>query len=265
MKCKICASPSDEIFTTQVLKKYPVKYYQCQKCRFIQTQEVFWLQEAYQSAITDLDIGLVNRNIYYSKIVSRLIDKYFDASAKFIDYGGGYGMFVRLMRDEGYDFYRYDLYCQNLFAKYFDSTDLPAGQRYSVLTAFEVFEHLDDPLAEVKTMLSFSDTIVFSTELQPQEQLNPDNWWYFIPETGQHIALYSAESLAYMARQLGVNFYSYGAFHVFSPLREIELKKVVRPITLGKVTSKLEQLFRGSNGKRASLLERDFNYIKSRL
>jgi hypothetical protein len=31
-----------------------------------------------------------------------------------------------------------------------------------------VFEHLADPLGEVKKMLEFSDNILFTTELQPK-------------------------------------------------------------------------------------------------
>jgi len=32
----------------------------------------------------------------------------------FLDYAAGYGLFVRLMRDAGYNFRWSDLYCQNL-------------------------------------------------------------------------------------------------------------------------------------------------------
>jgi hypothetical protein len=225
---------------------------------------VFWIQEAYESAITDLDIGLVSRNIYYADIVAKVISKYFEASGKFLDYGGGYGMFVRLMRDKGFDFYRYDIYCQNLFAKYFDYKDLPANQKFNILTAFEVFEHLDNPVAEVEKMLSFSDNIVFSTELQPNQNVTPENWWYFIPETGQHIALYSAESLKILASRFNLNFHSYGSFHIFNSRSDIDLPKLLRSISISKVAKKLESTF-NSNSQRESLLQSDFNYIKSKL
>jgi len=35
----------------------------------------------------------------------------------FLDYAAGYGLFVRLMRDAGYNFRWSDLYCQNLFVR----------------------------------------------------------------------------------------------------------------------------------------------------
>lgn len=265
MKCKICDCICEEVFETLILKKYNIKYFQCQNCRFIQTEKVFWLQEAYESAITDLDIGLVSRNIHYSEIVSKVISKYFNPAGRFLDYGGGYGMFVRLMRDKGFDFYRYDIYCQNLFAKYFDYKDLPANQRFNVLTAFEVFEHLDDPLAEMKKMLSFSDNLIFSTELQPNAQVTPDNWWYFIPETGQHIALYSAKSLKLLAAHFNLNYYSHGSLHIFSSRSDINLPKLLNAVTITKVARKVESLVNRRDAKTGSLLQKDFNYIKSKL
>jgi hypothetical protein len=50
---------------------------------------------------------------------------------------GGYGMFVRLMRDGGFDFHREDPLCDNLFAQGFDRQD---DGTFELVTAFEVFE-----------------------------------------------------------------------------------------------------------------------------
>jgi hypothetical protein len=97
-----------------MLGKYEAKYYQCSDCQFIQTEEPFWLEEAYKDAITKLDIGLVYRNENITPIISTIIQLLFSKSKRFIDYGGGYGLFVRMMRDRGFDFYRQDIYCENL-------------------------------------------------------------------------------------------------------------------------------------------------------
>ena len=71
---------------------------------------------------------------------------FFDPKAKFLDYGGGYGMLVRLMRNYGFDFYYFDKYCQNLFANGFDLKD-SACSRFELLTAFELFEHFSEPVS----------------------------------------------------------------------------------------------------------------------
>lgn len=210
-KCKICNNDARELFTAKVLSKYQVQYFQCVNCGFIQTEQPYWLAESYLKAITDLDLGYVTRNIYFSAITSKLIKHSFEKQQPFLDYGGGYGMFVRLMRDRGFDFYREDKYCDNLFAAHFDFEDakIEQGKKFELLTAFEVFEHLDQPLPEIEKMIGLSDSILFSTELQPKATFShPDEWWYFSPEIGQHVALYSKRALEEIAKKCNCNIYS---------------------------------------------------------
>jgi hypothetical protein len=57
-----------------------------------------------------LDTGIMQRNLYLSKITAFILLLFFDCRKKFLDYAGGYGVFVRLMRDYGFDFYWYDKY-----------------------------------------------------------------------------------------------------------------------------------------------------------
>ena len=66
------------------------------------------------------DVGLVRRNTSPGSMIRALILFFFDTGAKFIDYGENLGLLVRMMQDLGYDFYRYDNQCENIFAKDFD-------------------------------------------------------------------------------------------------------------------------------------------------
>jgi len=143
MKCKICGYNSEIFDRAIILEKYDICYYRCDQCDFIQTEEPYWLEEAYSSSITKSDIGLIGRNISFSDVTRNLIVTCLDPNKSFLDYGGGYGMFVRLMRDKGFDFYRYDPICENLFAQGFDAQ---TDKEYSLLTAWEVLEHLVNPL-----------------------------------------------------------------------------------------------------------------------
>jgi 2-polyprenyl-3-methyl-5-hydroxy-6-metoxy-1,4-benzoquinol methylase len=178
----------------------------------MQTEKPYWLGEAYSSAISDLDIGLVSRNVNTAPRIALIIDLFFNSGSKFLDYGGGYGMLVRLMRDKGYRFFRQDLYCENLFAKHFDITDLENSERkeFELLTAFEVFEHLDEPLQEIENMFKFSNNILFSTQLQPEGNTVSPDWWYLIPETGQHVSFYTEKSLHICAEKFGAKFFNLG-------------------------------------------------------
>jgi glycosyltransferase involved in cell wall biosynthesis len=207
MKCNICKSTSNLFSQYAILGKHSIKYYQCTECGFVQTESPYWLEEAYSDAIADSDIGLVYRNLNLSVLTSGIISNHFNSDASFLDYGGGYGLFVRLMRDNGFDFYWEDKFCQNIFAKDFT---LQPGVKYELLTAFEVFEHLSEPLIEIEKMLQFSDSILFSTELLPASNPRPGEWWCYAPQTGQHISFYSHESLQKLAACLGINYYSDG-------------------------------------------------------
>ncbi len=195
-KCKICGSPLSPFDKGLVLGKYNIQYYFCENCGFIQTETPFWLTEAYSSAITDTDIGLVDRNITYSNYTEKFIRVLLDPGSKYVDYGGGYGLFVRLMRDKGLDFYRFDPITENIFAKYFEAEE---KNKYELLTAWEVFEHLINPLADIEIMRKFSDNILFSTLLLDEIPPRIDSWWYYGIEHGQHISFYSKKTIEYIA------------------------------------------------------------------
>lgn len=259
MICSICSANAPAYCSARVLGKYEVQYYRCDQCQFIFTESPYWLNEAYNSAITRLDIGLVQRNQLMTPVVKAVINKWFNPRGRFIDYGGGYGMLVRMMRDEGFDFYRQDIHCENLYAESFDITDIPPF-RADLLTAFEVFEHLVDPVAELEKMLALSDTILFSTTIQPTSNVSPESWWYFIPETGQHISLYSRSSLQALADRFELNYSWKGMdIHLFSRRRiSNQLFKVM-------MHPRINRLYNTFTGNRQTLLQQDFENIQKRV
>ena len=138
MKCNICDSPTNTFSAARVLKKYNVEYFQCSNCGFVQTEEPYWLDEAYSEAIASSDVGMLSRSTMFSTAANNIIFNLFDHSAKFLDYGGGYGVFVRMMRDLGFYFFWHDKYCQNIFAQGFEA-DENSSYSYELVTAFEVF------------------------------------------------------------------------------------------------------------------------------
>lgn len=207
MECKICSSKTSIFGSAVLLKKYRIQYFQCDLCGFLQTEEPYWFQEAYGEAIARSDVGLVSRNVAFSEVAQSLISVFFDSAGKFLDYGGGYGLLVRMMRDKGFDYYWYDKWCENLFAKTFEASH--AGtQSFELLTAFEVFEHLSHPLDELREMLTFSKNILFSTELLPMHAPSLGEWPYYCLEHGQHVSFYTHSSLLALAKRFDLNLYS---------------------------------------------------------
>lgn len=241
-----------------LLGKYDVEYFRCPHCGLIQTEKPYWLDEAYTSAITEQDLGSVNRAVTNARFAKTLILSNFDCNAKFIDYGGGYGIFVRMMRDAGFDFYRYDTYCENLFAKGYDAE--PEGKnQYELLTAYEVFEHLVDPIEEIGKMLTYSRNLLFSTQLVPPSVPKPGEWWYYAIEHGQHVTLYTAEALDEIGRRFGLHFCTNGTdLHLLS---EKKIPQAVFSALLrSKVSTLAQAVFKGRK-QHDSLLTADVNRI----
>lgn len=155
-----------------------------------------------------------------------------------LDFGGGTGLLVRLLRDSGIEAFWEDKYCQNLFARGFEwgsgnprllRLDSALSQEKlskqakiptpELATSFEVFEHLPNPLEEIESMLSRAPNLLFSTELLPSfipESSGQNTWWYYGFAHGQHISFYSYESLKFIAKKRGLYFYSFGGLHLFS-------------------------------------------------
>ena len=211
MKCKICNNQTKKAFTSKILGKYNIDYFKCYNCGFIQTEKPFWLKEAYENSITTEDTGLIDRNIYFSNILPTIINYFFDKSANFLDYAGGYGIFTSLMRNKRFNFYTTDKYTKNILAKGFEYKK----EIIKAITCFECFEHFEDPLKEIEKMLKLSNNIIFSTRLTSKE-IPEKNWDYFGFNHGQHISFYSKKTLKYIAKAYNLNLYSNQNLHVLT-------------------------------------------------
>jgi len=213
MKCKVCGSKSNNIFTGKVLAKYDVIYYLCPNCNFLQTEEPYWLEEAYESTINVSDTGYMQRNILLSQRLTSLLSLFFDKNGSYVDYAGGYGVIVRLMRDIGYNFFWDDKYTSNLFAKGFEYN---SKKNIEAVTTFESFEHFVNPMEEIEKILNISKNIIFSTNLLPKPIPEPENWWYYGLDHGQHVSFYSKRTFHFIAQKFNLNYVNLGSFHLLT-------------------------------------------------
>ncbi len=247
MECRICTRNVSRFAETMILSRYTIQYYVCKNCGFLQTEEPYWLQEAYQDSINIYDTGILQRNIDFSKRTAVLLHTLFDDDFKCLDYGGGYGIFCRLMRDMGFDFFWHDPYTKNLVARGFEYT---GNQKINFITAFECFEHFQYPFIEIGKLLEISDTIFFSTLLPPTPTPLPKDWWYFGLNHGQHIAFYSEKTLRFIAEHFKLKLYSNGTYlHLFvtkAPnIRNLNFLMKLKFLLMGK--EKINRLIKQSD------------------
>jgi hypothetical protein len=257
IRCNLCEGSCEPRGSYRVLARHSAEFWQCVQCGYGFLHEPSWLDEAYSSAITSVDIGPLNRCIENSRTVKFLIDLYHRGNGLSLDYGGGYGLLVRRMRDLGYQFLWYDTFCQNLLAKGFEG-QLTGHEKYEVITAFEVLEHLVEPKAELDRIISSCETFIFSTSLLPEPLPQFDQWWFYGPEHGQHVSFYRRSSLEALARRHGKQFVTDGSdIHVITGKRMSP--RLFRWLTKRKVAALYSAL-----RPRSSLLFKDFEAGRKR-
>jgi hypothetical protein len=209
-----------------------VTYYFCETCKFLHTEEPYWLKEAYSDAIVASDTGIVRRNLDTSAKSAAIFMWMFAGKGRFLDVAGGYGLLTRLMRDMGFDYYWSDAYALNCFARGFEA-DLASNQVYRGATAFEAIEHMEDPLGFIKSVVERTqcDTFLFSTELYEGDE-PPKTWWYYGQESGQHISFFHRITLQAIAAELKMTLHSTGSIHLLS-------RKMISPLVFRLLTSRL--------------------------
>lgn len=226
-KCPISGKLMIPVFKEMILSKYLVTYYYCEESGILKTEQPYWLDEAYSSAIAETDTGLVQRNITNSQWLEIIIQLLFKGKGKFLDVSGGYGLLARLMRDKGFNFYTTDKYCTNLFASNFEPE---IGFNADALCAFEVFEHIEDIKTFVMELFEKykCKTLLFSTQTFSDNQIPSHTWWYYSFETGQHITFYQKRTLALLAETLGLSYYMISSnLHIMTDIKLSNTSKLI--------------------------------------
>jgi hypothetical protein len=213
--CVLCGAVMRASFRATVLGRHEAQYWSCPACGHFRTGKPHWLPEAYSRAIAGADTGLVMRNVGIARQLACVLHDFFDSAGTFLDTAGGTGLLTRLMRDVGFDFRWEDPYCENVLAYGFEATAEFTG--YEAVTACEALEHMEEPLAFVRSCLgrSRTRTLIFTTELFEGPE-PPRDWWYFAFPTGQHISFFSARTLEQLAARLGVRFLSHAGLHALT-------------------------------------------------
>jgi Methyltransferase domain len=218
--CRLCGARADFWNRKRLLNRYDVRYYLCSGCGSLETEKPYWLEDAYDVSGVGDDVGAAQRTIDLMLKTSALLHQLkLPAGAECIDFGGGIGLFTRLMRDRGFNFLSYDRYAQPFFSDRYSLTSL-AGRSPAVVTAFEVLEHFSDPAQDLQQLFESRPALVIATtELFTGQDLS---WPYLADGTGQHVFFYSPKALTQIARRFGYSLALVGGLIVFVGRSELE-------------------------------------------
>jgi hypothetical protein len=210
--CRCCDEKSILKFKGNVIGNL-INYFECPNCGYLQTENPYWLDAAYEDVINVSDTGILARNITNVKVVIATLFILGKIRSTVVDSSGGYGILVRLLRDLGVEALWADPYCQNLLAKGFEYSN----ENAYLVTSFEAFEHFINPNHELKKILSIAPNVLLTTEIIPHPTPTPDEWWYFGKEHGQHIGFFKVSTLEYLAKKNGKYYMGNGgSYHLFT-------------------------------------------------
>ena len=242
--CRLCGGEGIPHFSLAVLQKYTVQYYLCSRCKSLQTQEPYWLEEAYSTPVhqgaggtsqnlNDLDTGAAQRVLSSLAVTARVANSL--NLKNVLDYGGGDGLLCRLLRDYGFNAFVSDPHAAPTYAPGFTR---PNFERPDLITAFEVMEHMSNPAEELAALFELQPTAFLATTTTYSGQ--DKDWWYLIPSTGHHIFFYSEAALQMIADRHGYELVRPGGYILFvkpgtisaAKRRFLELAMRAKPLRL---------------------------------
>jgi hypothetical protein len=223
--CTVCNEQANEVFSYKTLNDHQVILAKCRNCGFLFVPDSEWVEGSFDSELNRFDLGSVDRSIIVADFVESISRSSKSKSLSFLDWGGGYGLLTRLCRDRGIDMVNFDPYVRPIFSGPAQVDELIKRE---VLVASEVFLHLVDPLRELRNLLNFADYVLVTAVVPPQNVST--DWWYLMPDTGQHISFFPVTTLKELARRSGTFVYTDRRFfHLFSkqrlPLRQAAIVK----------------------------------------
>lgn len=207
--CRLCQAPSVAAFTLRLIEKHVVTFYRCSGCDSLQSEEPYWLQEAYaNSNLATIDTGAAQRNLTNLSAVyawARL-----SQAGTIFDFGGGDGLLCRLLRDYGLDCRTEDRYAAGGYAQ---GIPLERPRPPFLYTAFEVLEHFANPQTDLEGLFATRPESFLVTTAFYEEQ--GSDWWYLTPSSGQHVFFYSKKAMQIIAKRFGYSVRFIGNYTLF--------------------------------------------------
>lgn len=230
--CPICREIANVAFSVCIRNERSEPLFRCSECSFRFFAEPDWLERSFSEDLNELDLGSVARCLVVADFVTAVFPPHRNGYTA-LDWGGGDGLLTRLLRERGINCVWQDPFAKPRFVG--DAIYEP-NSRVDVTVVSEVFLHLTNPVLALRSLLSQSDVVIVTAMVPPKEL--DAQWWYLMPETGQHVSFYSPAALEALANETNSRLCTDGRFfHVFSRRRLSFTARVLirfRPLAYGR-------------------------------
>ena len=238
--CRLCGAGMQSVFRKVLLEHHDVQFFQCSHCRAMQTEQPYWLAEAYVPQNERFDTGQVTRSLINAAFVAALLKAADIGRARVVDYGCGSGLCVRSLRDAGIDAWGYDRYAEPRLALAYRTDDY---RGFDVLNLCEVMEHFDQPRQALDDIFS-GDPLLVVVQTGIMDRPDPE-WGYLAPDHGQHIFFLAPTTVNWISGHYERFVLSVMGFQVFIAKR-LALR-LLDPAT-GQLRAEHEKLFQSCIG-----------------
>lgn len=208
--CRICGGHLLVAFEGVVLGDISVTYGLCESCRSLLLPNPHWLERSYSTRLDpDPDSGVGLRSSLVMSAVKQLVrHRLLQERVKTLDFGTGKGVLLDRLLKRGFDAWGHDPYPHPEHARDRVSPEMPESQ-FPLITCIEVLEHTLDPrgtLVCLRDALESGGIILLSTEFFDESKHGP-NWWYLVPEHGQHVTIFSHAGFDHCVRAAGLHWH----------------------------------------------------------
>jgi glycosyltransferase involved in cell wall biosynthesis len=239
MHCRLCYGKTVQRFSVTLLGHHRTGLHECAVCGSLQTDPPHWLDEAYADPRPITDTGIVQRTLENSITCADLLARLAVSESDIcVDFGGGNGLFSRMMRDKGFNFFCFDRYVDPFYVPHHAAGD-HGIKHATVVTCFEVLEHLPEPAKDLMEIFSYQPDLLIATTSTYQGQ--GAEWPYLSVENGQHVFFYSAPALGQIAEAYGYHLITTGSLHLFCRRQPHTLNFTWRDVrNLGRILNEPE-------------------------
>lgn len=199
MKCKLCGLNNTKEFIVKN-KSWEKKYHKCLECSFISLESNLVMNDREQFIRYNMHNNKVDDPVYrnYFKKFINYAFEYAENKKKVLDFGSGpEPVLGSVLKSMGYEVSIYD--------KFFASNVKVLEDKYEIITATEVFEHLEYPREYFKKLINILEDnglLILMTCFHSDDLKKFSEWWYIQDPT--HISFYDMKTFNYISDEFNL-------------------------------------------------------------